>query len=26
VQIERGYSRGPKPMTYFYKGFARRAG
>jgi hypothetical protein len=26
VQIERGYSGGPKPMTYLYKGFARRAG
>jgi ubiquinone/menaquinone biosynthesis C-methylase UbiE len=25
TQIERGYSRGPKPMTYLYKGFARRA-
>jgi hypothetical protein len=24
AQIERGYSRGLKPMTYFYKGFARR--
>jgi ubiquinone/menaquinone biosynthesis C-methylase UbiE len=26
TQIERGYSRGPKPMTYLYKGLARRAG
>jgi ubiquinone/menaquinone biosynthesis C-methylase UbiE len=25
TQIDRGYSRGPKPMTYLYKGFARRA-
>jgi ubiquinone/menaquinone biosynthesis C-methylase UbiE len=25
TQIERGYSRGPKPMTYLYKGLARRA-
>jgi ubiquinone/menaquinone biosynthesis C-methylase UbiE len=25
AQIERGYSRGPKPMTYLYKGLARRA-
>ena len=25
VQIDRGYSRGPKPMTYLYKGVARRA-
>ena len=24
-QIDRGYSRGPKPMTYLYKGFAQRA-
>jgi ubiquinone/menaquinone biosynthesis C-methylase UbiE len=24
TQIERGYSRGPKPMTYLYKGLARR--
>ena len=24
IQIERGYSRGPKPMTYLYKGLARR--
>jgi ubiquinone/menaquinone biosynthesis C-methylase UbiE len=26
AQIERGYSRGPKPMTYLYKGLAQRAG
>jgi ubiquinone/menaquinone biosynthesis C-methylase UbiE len=25
TQIDRGYSRGPKPMTYLYKGVARRA-
>jgi ubiquinone/menaquinone biosynthesis C-methylase UbiE len=25
AQIDRGYSRGPKPMTYLYKGFARCA-
>jgi ubiquinone/menaquinone biosynthesis C-methylase UbiE len=25
AQIERGYSRGPKPMTYLYKGLAQRA-
>jgi ubiquinone/menaquinone biosynthesis C-methylase UbiE len=25
TQIDRGYSRGSKPMTYLYKGFARRA-
>jgi ubiquinone/menaquinone biosynthesis C-methylase UbiE len=24
TQIERGYSRGPKPMTYLYKGLAQR--
>lgn len=24
IQIERGYSRGPKPMTYLYKGLAQR--
>jgi ubiquinone/menaquinone biosynthesis C-methylase UbiE len=26
AQIERGYSHGPKPMTYLYGGLARRAG
>jgi ubiquinone/menaquinone biosynthesis C-methylase UbiE len=26
AQIERGYSRGPKPVTYLYKGLTRRAG